>query len=254
MTTSRLLPTDLTVLDYVRLVSQSAARSSIRSMARRPLEWQAQQLIDSRSSADLTLLTGELEFEARLGAPDSRHAWSLHASDQLVLQSLVAARGVRRAFEIGTFNGGTTRVIAESLPRDGVIWTLDLPAKTFALTQEPENFSGSDVGRAYANSPAAGKVVQLLEDSLTFDVTPYRGQCDLVIVDGAHDYEHGLSDTRKAFELVTPQGVIIWDDFQPYWHGLIRGIYQGASPHIPRRLSGSNLGVWTAVLDGHDVA
>ena len=41
-------------------------------------------------------------------------------------------------------------------------------------------------------------MTQLLEDSTTFDPTPYAGRFDLVVVDGAHDLEHGLVDTLTA--------------------------------------------------------
>jgi predicted O-methyltransferase YrrM len=244
---------DLSLTTYLSAVASSVARTSPRALARRPLEQWAGQLIGQHPAVDLSAVTGQISFEAHLGGEETRHAWSLHASDQFILQSLIAARDVKRVFEIGTFNGGTTRIIAECLPDDGIVWTLDLPPTDFDRTQGPKNFTGSDVGREYRTSPAAGKVQQILADSLEFDVEPYRGQCDLVFIDGAHDYAHGVSDTLKAFELVAPDGVIVWDDFQPYWHGLVRGIYEGAGANPPRRLAGSNLGIWTQAFSSHPV-
>lgn len=235
---------DVSLRDYARAVRTAARQTSVKSMARRPLERQAQELIDGARAVDASELTGGTSFIARLMDPSSRHAWSLHAPDQLVLQALVSARGVRTAFEIGTFNGGTTRVIAEALPDDGQMWTLDLPPADFDRTQSPENFGGHSVGREYRDSPAAGRITQFLEDSVAFDPAPFEGRCDLVLVDGAHDHEHGVADTLTAFRLVAPGGIVIWDDFTSYWHGLVRGIFEAAGHRTPRRLAGSNLGVW----------
>jgi predicted O-methyltransferase YrrM len=239
---------DVSVGSFARASLVAIRQSKPRSIARRPMERHAEALIAAHETVDLSALTGGVSFTAHIPAPTARHAWSLHGPDQLALQAIIAGRKVKTAFEIGTFNGGTTRVIAESLPDDGQIWTLDLPPQAFDATQEPDSFAGADVGREYAGSPAEAKITQILHDSATFDPSPYAEKCDLVLVDGAHDYAHGLCDTRTAFRLVAPGGVILWDDFMPYWHGLVRGIYEAAGPRPPRRLSGSNLGVWAADL------
>lgn len=220
------------------------ARGSMRSMARTPLVRSAAVLLESLEAVDLSDITGGLTFEATVSAPDSRHAWSLHAADQLVLQAIVAGRVARTAFEIGTFNGGTTRVLAEALPDDGQVWTLDLSPAEFDATQAPTAFTGVQVGQAYRSSPAVGKITQLWGDSAAFDFSPYRGRCDLVLVDGGHEYHHGIADTRTAFDLVAPGGIVLWDDFQPYWHGLVRGIVEAAGSRRPRRLAGTSLGVY----------
>ena len=59
---------------------------------------------------------------------------------------------------------------------------------------------------------------------MTFDFAPWHGAIDLVLVDGAHDFEHGVADSRTAMALARPGGWIFWDDFEPYWHGLVKGI------------------------------
>jgi predicted O-methyltransferase YrrM len=225
------------------LRSTISNRRPIRQLVRSPLEREAAALLEGLDVADLTEVTGGVTFTASVRSPDAQHRWSLHAPDQLVMQAIIAARGVRTAFEIGTFNGGTTRLIAEALPEDGRVWTLDLPPDAFDQTQSPDAFTGAQVGQAYRGSPAEHKITQLLEDSAAFDPTPYEGKCDLVLVDGGHEYQHGVTDTRTAFRLVAPGGVILWDDFQPYWHGLVRGIIETA-PVCPKRLAATSLGVY----------
>ena len=172
-----------------------------------------------------------------------RGRWSLGPTERLVLQALVAGRGVRTAFEIGTYDGGTTAVLAEALPDDGRVVTLDLPADAFNRTQSPEDLDGAHVGERWRASSAAGKVEQIRCDSLRFDPTPWAGRCDLVLVDGAHDLEHGRQDTRTALRLVRSGGIVVWDDFTPYWTGLVRGIVEGVDGGPLARLAGTDLGV-----------
>lgn len=236
-----------TCADAVRL---SARSWSPKGLARRTLERHAQALIDSNGAVDLGHLTGATEFAASVPGLEGRHEWSLHASDQLVLQAIVSSRRVQRAFEIGTFNGGTTRLLAEHMSESGRVWTLDLPPRQFDHTQEPAQFAGIDVGVQYRKSTAAHRVTQILQDSTEFTPGALAGTMDLVLVDGAHDYEHGVCDTRTAFELIAPHGLIVWDDFNAYWHGLVRGVYEAAGvERAPRRLAGSNLGVWFSGID-----
>ena len=217
-----------------------------RGVARFPLEAQAARLIDALPVLELADVTGAVAFEMQVQPRSSRHAWSLGASEQLVLQAILAGRKVRTAFEIGTFNGGTTRLLAEGVCAGGRVTTLDLPPLAFDATQRPDGVRGEGVGRAYRDSPAADRVEQLLADSLTFDPSPYAGGYDLVLVDGGHEYVHGVADTRTALRLVAQHGVILWDDFEPYWHGLVRGICQEMAGRGLSRLAGTSFAVYLA--------
>jgi predicted O-methyltransferase YrrM len=215
-------------------------------MARLPLELDAQRRLDALPELELVEVAGAHELRLSLGDGDGRHAWSLGAAEQIALQLIVAGRQVHSAFEIGTFNGGTTRVLAESLPADGRVVTIDLPPRSFDATQSPEGVTSVGVGAAYRSSPAGHKVEQLYVDSLSFDPRPYAHQFDLVLVDGGHEYIHGLTDTRTALELVSAHGIILWDDFAPYWHGLVRGICESMQGRRLGRLAGTSLGVYLA--------
>jgi predicted O-methyltransferase YrrM len=195
---------------------------------------------------ELVDITGAMEVSLSIEASPHRHAWSLGPAEQFALRAILAGRRVRTAFEIGTFNGGTTRLLAESLPEDGHVITLDLPASAFDATQSPNGIIGTDVGRAYRDSPAASRVTQLLEDSLAFDPAPYGDRYDLVLVDGGHEFVHGVADTRTALRLVAPGGLILWDDFAPCWDGLVRGVCQEMAGRPLCRLAGTALGAYLA--------
>ena len=215
-------------------------------MARLPLVHEAEVRLAALPRVELVSMTGPISFITTLSPAASRHEWSLGAAEQFVLQALIHSRQIRHAFEIGTFNGGTTRIIAEALPEDGNVVTIDLPVGDFDRTQAPSHFVGSEVGLAYEDSSAAHKVTQLRGDSLLFDPTPHARQFDLVLVDGGHAYEHGVADTKSALELVAPGGIILWDDFQPYWHGLVRGICEAMAGRSLCRLAGTSLGVYVS--------
>ena len=190
-----------------------------------PLEQQAAARIASLPVVELADLIGDVNgMTVNVAPKGERHDWSLGAAEQVILQLLIRARGCSTAFEIGTFNGGTTRVLAEALPEEGRVWTIDLPSTDFDSTQAPDGFRGAQVGVAYRDSPAVGKITQLFGDSLEFDFAGFESSADLVLVDGGHEYEHGFADTRTALRLVRPGGLVLWDDFEPYWHGLVNGI------------------------------
>jgi predicted O-methyltransferase YrrM len=238
--------------DFSRLCASvvAAARSPgefARAAARLPLEREAAAKINRLPVIELADVIGRLDVASvALPNPDSRHGWSLGLAEQLVLQILIKARKCQTVFEIGTFNGGTTRMIADTLPRDGQVWTLDLPPSQFDETQSPVGLDSNSLGYAYHDSPAAAKVTQLLADSLSFDFTPYEDAIDLVLIDGGHGWEHGLSDTRAALHMIRRGGVILWDDFEPYWHGLVGGICKAMGDRKFGRLAGTSFAVHVA--------
>jgi hypothetical protein len=154
----------------------------LRDIVRLPLQSEASARLASLPIVELADLSGEVN-EIAVGLPDaaSRHGWSLGAAEQLSLQVLIRTRDCRTAFEIGTFNGGSTRLLAETLPQDGRVWTLDLPPAAFDDSQAPAGFVGSQVGLAYRDSPAAPEITQLFGNSLEYDFGPFEASADLVL-------------------------------------------------------------------------
>ena len=222
-------------------------RRYLRDAARLPLQLAASTRIAALRLIDLSELTcGVGEVLVQLTRADTRHAWSLGAAEQLSLQVLARVRGCNTAFEIGTFNGGTTRLLAEALPAAGQVWTLDLPPVAFDATQGPVGFSGSQVGVAYRESPDAYKITQLYGNSLDYDFGPFERSADLVLIDGGHEYDNGVADTLAAMRLVRPGGIVLWDDFEPYWDGLVHGICDAMHGRDLCRLAGTALAVYVS--------
>jgi predicted O-methyltransferase YrrM len=114
----------------------------------------------------------------------------------------------KRVFEIGTYRGATALAIAMNSPDDAAIFTLDLPLRT-----KDDGGLDDEIGSAYRGAGAARKITQLYGDSTTFDFRLYENSIDLVLIDGNHDERFVSIDTANALQMLTPSGVIIWDDY-----------------------------------------
>lgn len=125
-------------------------------------------------------------------------------------------------FEIGTYKGRTALTFALNSPGDCTVYTLDLPPQAKALgmqracTADAKIIDSSLPGLDYEGKDVSARIVQLYGNSLDFDFTPYAGKMDLVFVDGAHDYDAVRLDTINALKMLSPNGVLIWDDFADY--------------------------------------
>jgi hypothetical protein len=155
-----------------------------------------------------------------------RFRWS--NMDPMELYSLAAICVITNPstiFEIGTFDGATTAVLASAAPGARIL-TLDLPEDEGELHlragQTGEQSPG--VGFRYRGAPGAERITQLYGDSRVFDFSSWYRQVDLVVVDGGHDYETVASDTATALGLVAAGGVVVWDDYCPIWPDVVRAV------------------------------
>jgi predicted O-methyltransferase YrrM len=135
-------------------------------------------------------------------------------AELLAVAAICQSRRPRRVFEIGTYTGSTTLLMAMNGRSDAELFTLDLePAVGGPQGDDAAAEPGFRPGTAFAGKPAATKIRQLYGDSRAFDYAPYAGTCDLVLVDADHRYDFVKADTEKAFRLLRPGGMIVWDDY-----------------------------------------
>ena len=78
-------------------------------------------------------------------------------------------------------------------------------------------------------------VTHLQGNSQTFDFSPYKGQFDLVFVDGDHHYESVRKDTETAFTLLhNDNSVIVWHDYgydpETIRWSVLSAIWEGTPP------------------------
>jgi predicted O-methyltransferase YrrM len=165
----------------------------------------------------------------------------------------VLARRAKLMFEFGTCTGKTAYLWARNSPPDARVVTLTLAPENVASYRRESTDDASDVEFAlresthtdflYSTSAVAGKVEQLFGDSKTVDVSPWKGRCDLVFVDGSHAYSYVVSDSEKALELLAPGGLVLWHDYAGPRHA--PGVYRALnelSQRIPLvRIEGTTL-------------
>jgi predicted O-methyltransferase YrrM len=142
---------------------------------------------------------------------------ALPYGEAYVLAAITSFLRPQTVFEIGTFTGGGTVIMAQQAGPECELFTLDLPPEHTELSLPGEDFDppeedSSRIGRRFRGSPYEQQITQLYGDSATFSFAPYEGRMDLVFVDGAHSYSYVVSDTRKALKMLSRRGTIIWDD------------------------------------------
>jgi hypothetical protein len=122
-------------------------------------------------------------------------------------------------FEIGTFDGRTTRAIAMNLSReDGKVYTLNLPPESDVVSLQTghvdvELASKVVSGERFLHTPQEKLIQQVWGDSAKFDFSPFTGKMDAVFIDGAHSEDYVDNDTRNALKLIKPEGgIILWHD------------------------------------------
>ena len=140
--------------------------------------------------------------------------------ERLVVAALAKLLECERLFEFGTFRGETTWLLAHNLP-DAKVYTLDLGSADVAARAQleltdPEYFLDWERGTRFRGTPEERRITQLIGDSAAVDLSPYRGNIDLVYVDASHSYSYVRSDTEAALAMLTRFGTIVWDDYTYY--------------------------------------
>lgn len=138
----------------------------------------------------------------------------------LVFLCHVAARGAAPIVEFGTFDGRTTYNLALNAA-DGHVITVDANLPDDGSNVESRGYGAYAPGACFLDAdPAVRDRIHFLQaDSRAVDLSLWDGRCGLVIVDGGHSREVCENDTTLALRLVRPGGVIVWDDYTPYWAG-----------------------------------
>ena len=170
--------------------------------------------------------------------------------DLLSISAICAVRQPQRLFEIGTYTGSTTLLMAMNTAASAELFTLDL-----RIDDMPESWldvngnSPFEAGILFRDTPFQSKIQQFLGRSDAFDFSSFKGTIDLVYIDADHSCEAVLRDSEIAFELVSPDGIIVWDDYR--WlpeHSSVAGVtnalHQLSASHDIRQLTNTRLAVF----------
>jgi hypothetical protein len=156
------------------------------------------------------VLTGFPHLNDYVTIEDSNHRrWH----DAEVVAAAMANECHIRALEIGTGLGLMTSVMAMNAPQAEIV-TLNIPPEAGAgagklVTMLPER---ERIGMDWRQRNL-GNVRQVLADSLSWK--PDCGPIDVAFIDGCHDRDAVISDTRLALSLLRPGGIVAWHDFAP---------------------------------------
>ena len=167
--------------------------------------------------------------------------WKMPTDDAPILRYLHRNLQPQRHLEFGTWEGaGALCCLEES---EATVWTLNLPDGetwpngNYAYPRKHDDKAsvplwankrvsggqtlyqtdaGGFIGRLYRDKGLGHRVCQIYCDSRDWDTSNYpEGFFDSALIDGGHTEEVVTSDTRKAFHLVRPGGLIVWHDFCP---------------------------------------
>ena len=199
-----------------------------------------------RFEAEIRFIGGAESVKA--GTTD-REAWILG----------VLARDAHTIFEFGTASGKTAWLLASNSPPDAQVYTLTLrPDQTHLYRHEQgDRTIARDTALDesvfeeffYTGTSGAAKITQLYGDSKGIDISQWRGRCDLIFVDGAHAYSYVMNDSRKAFEMLSPRGVILWHDYKRRSgtpRDVVRALDELAREHRLVRLAGTHIVAYRA--------
>ena len=173
--------------------------------------------------------------------------WSLEEGDAPIFQFLYQAHQPKRHLEFGTWQGWGATLCLESC--DATVWTINLPdgeerpdgswaygERVLDLKNAPqeniitENFgedelgprdyhrtdAGDYIGHIYRAKGLENRVCQIFCDSRIWDNAKFSTDFfDSVLIDGGHQPDVVINDTRKALQVLRPGGLIMWHDFCP---------------------------------------
>lgn len=167
-----------------------------------------------------------------MNLPISERFILMESTDLLPLLALLYNCKPKKIFEFGLMKGGSLLHFFLNTEDNVTIDSIDINVN---------NLSPYMLGLIAKNTRI--KIHQ--ENSLLFDPEPFSGQVDFIFIDGGHDYEVVKSDTQKAMKMLSPQGTIVWDDYNPSFPGVFRCVNEFAKNHNGVfHAKGSKLACW----------
>lgn len=169
-------------------------------------------------------------------AVDIAHPFELPYGERTVLAAIAGRIRPAVVVEFGTYTGATTALLASAAP-DAHIHTIDLPDEKL-----PGDVDAAGIGRFYRADPALrARITEHRIDSRDLRTDDMRGCVDLIFIDASHEYEDVLRDSRKALEMVSGRGAIVWDDYHPMLPDVVRALNELAEERRLVRIAHTRL-------------
>lgn len=120
-------------------------------------------------------------------------------TDLLFLLTVAKARNAQRILEVGTFRARSTFALYLNCP-DARIVSYDVQVLPSPYRTALEKTANVELRNLSFSASAA-----TLQSERPFD---------FIFIDGAHDIQSVCNDSRLAFKIVDPTGIIIWHDYR----------------------------------------
>jgi len=129
--------------------------------------------------------------------------------------------------EIGTAHGNLTANVLRNCAAATVV-TVNAPRDLQSGVLVTYELTEDEIGRVYRRHGYAGRVRQLIVNSLELDLRSHVNGAglDLAIVDGCHDTAFVLNDFDKVRSFVRPGGAVLFHDTHPSQEGHLAGSYR----------------------------
>lgn len=152
--------------------------------------------------------------------------------DLYSLLALLQQKNPKQIFEFGFMRGGTFYHYFLNTKENTTVHSLDM---------NPGNMSPM-VKQLLDQHP---QLKLHVGNSMQFDSSPFTSQMDFVYIDGAHDYETVKVDTANAVKMLSPGGIVVWDDYHPEFPGVFNCVneFSGSVKNV-YHIKGTKLAYW----------
>ena len=161
----------------------------------------------------------------------------MEVNDAPVLAKIYGVMNARNHLEFGTWEGFGAALFCSN--SSGNATTINLPfgessqsetlSPVYSSSLYPARrmqFTGVDIGQQSDSEASIGwiykqmgyesRVKQIFNNSLDLSASDFLEKFDSILIDGAHDFDTVIHDTKLALELISDDGIIVWHDFLPF--------------------------------------
>lgn len=149
-------------------------------------------------------------------------------TDLILLRILCQQFSNCKYFEIGTWRGESAINVADITE---LCYSLNLSKKEFEDLGLPPEYIEAQAFLSKDNP----RITHLEGDSKKFDFSALNQKFDVIFIDGNHDYDYVLSDTKRVFEhLVHENSVVVWHDYAYSPESIRYEVYKAIMDAIPK--------------------
>ena len=131
----------------------------------------------------------------------------------------------KNIFEFGTCSGKTTYLMALNSSEDTKITTITLNPNEINNIRKFDKDNDSSYRNIknesiydkflFSGTSEEKKIKVIFINSLDFKNTEFKEKIDFIFIDGGHTYSVVKNDSEKSFEMLKPNGIILWHDYVP---------------------------------------